>query len=74
MGGVLPRQVLHGCPWLLPKAVYVLALQGRSADCEADIRSTYTLRTKIKQEGAADALAKVTNFARCNTCSSSCQL
>eukprot|EP00775_Hariotina_reticulata_P010296 gene10296-10455_t len=54
-------QVLHGCPWVLPKAVYVLALQGRSGDCEGDIRSTYTLRTKVNQEGASYALAKLLN-------------
>jgi hypothetical protein len=52
-------QVLHGCPWVLPRPVFVLACKGPGASAEDDIRNTYTLRTKVKQEGAADALAKV---------------
>lgn len=52
-------QVLHGCPWVLPRPVFVLACKGPGAAAEDDIRNTYTLRTKVEQEGAADALAKL---------------
>lgn len=51
--------MLHGCPWVLPRPVFVLACKGPGAAAEDDIRNTYTLRTKVEQEGAADALAKV---------------
>jgi hypothetical protein len=61
-------QVLHGCPWVLPRPIFVLACKGPGASAEDDIRNTYTLRTKVKQEGAADALAKV----RSCTCNDTC--
>jgi hypothetical protein len=52
-------QILHGCPWVLPRPLYVLTCKGKGSDADQDIRSMYTLRTKVQQEGAADALAKL---------------
>ncbi|KAF6266784.1 hypothetical protein COO60DRAFT_1473496 [Scenedesmus sp. NREL 46B-D3] len=52
-------QILHGCPWVLPRPVFVLACKGPGASAEDDIRNTYTMRTKVKLEGAADAVAKL---------------
>jgi hypothetical protein len=70
-----PRpQILDGCPWIFPRPVYVLTLGelrpgdplasaggggGAGGDGEGLVGSTYTLRTKVTQEGAADALAQV---------------
>lgn len=55
----LHLQILDGCPWVLPRLVFVLACRSTSLDFQEDVRSMYSLRTKVKQEGAADALAKV---------------
>eukprot|EP00879_Flechtneria_rotunda_P002367 GHRR01002562.1.p1 GENE.GHRR01002562.1~~GHRR01002562.1.p1 ORF type:complete len:281 (+),score=54.76 GHRR01002562.1:112-954(+) len=52
-------QILHGCPWVLPRSVFVLACKRQGATPEDDVRNMYTLRTKVKQEGAANALAKL---------------
>jgi hypothetical protein len=62
-------QILHGCPWVLPRPVFVLACKGPGASADDDIRNTYTLRTKVKQEGAADALAKVSADKDSRCCS-----
>lgn len=60
----LNPQILHGCPWVLPRPVYVLTCKGKGSDTDQESRSMYTLRTKVKQEGAADALAKVCTSAQ----------
>lgn len=44
---------------MLPRSVFVLACKGKAASTGADVRNMYTLRTKVVQEEAADALAKV---------------
>lgn len=48
-------EVCPGCPWLLPRPVFVLAL---GADV-ADLGNTYTLPARLQQEGTANELAKV---------------
>eukprot|EP00878_Enallax_costatus_P003012 GHUV01003210.1.p2 GENE.GHUV01003210.1~~GHUV01003210.1.p2 ORF type:complete len:287 (+),score=88.52 GHUV01003210.1:1523-2383(+) len=52
-------QIMHGCPWVLPRPVFVLACKGKGANSEDNVRNMYTLRTKVVQEGAAHALAKL---------------
>ncbi|KAI8470622.1 MAG: hypothetical protein J3K34DRAFT_458749 [Monoraphidium minutum] len=75
-------QVLDGCPWLVPRPVYVLTLgelrpgsplaapaapavapdaasAGGGGGGEGLVGSTYTLRTKVVQEGASSALAEL---------------
>lgn len=52
-------QVLSGCPWVLPRPIFVLTSQQWGWQAADGIQSTYTLRTKVVQEGAADAIAKV---------------
>ncbi|KAF8072841.1 PARP16 [Scenedesmus sp. PABB004] len=55
-------EVLRGCPWVLPRPLFVLALRERGAALEDEgVRATYTLRTKVQQEGAAEALAQLLN-------------
>lgn len=53
-------QVLGGCPWLLPRPVFVLTSQDWGWQAADGIQSAYTLRVKSVQEGAADAIAQVT--------------
>lgn len=56
---LLLPQVLDGCPWPLPRPVFVLTSQQWGWQAADGIQSTYTLRVKVVQEGAADAIAKV---------------
>jgi hypothetical protein len=58
-------RVLRGCPWVLPRPLFTLACKRALAASDDDVRSAYTLRTKIAQEGAADALAKVLHLTDC---------
>jgi hypothetical protein len=51
--------VLSGCPWLVPRLVFVLTSQQWGWQAADGIQSTYTLRTKVVREGAADAIAQV---------------
>lgn len=51
--------MLNGCPWVLPRPVFVLTSQQWGWKAVDGIQSTYTLRVKVVQEGAADAIAKV---------------
>ena len=51
-------QVLEGCPWLLPRPVYVLAT-GSETHGEVEAGNTYTLRVRMAQKGAASDIAKV---------------
>lgn len=53
-------RVLTGSPWLLPRPVLVLAL--RKPDQEHPV--TFTLPTRVEQEGVAPDLAKVLKNAR----------
>lgn len=46
---------MKGCPWVLPRPVYVLAFCGE----HEGLGGTYTLRTKVEQQGASSELAKV---------------
>lgn len=49
-------EVLHGCPWVLPRPVYVLATaRNRIADAAA----TYTLRTRVERKEAEGELTRV---------------
>lgn len=52
-------QVLDGCPWVLPRPVFVLTSQQWGWKSADGIQSTYTLRVKVVKEGAADAIAQV---------------
>jgi hypothetical protein len=50
-------QVLHGCPWLLPRPVYVLCVG--TAPRTEDVGATYTLQVRVQQQGAASDIAQV---------------
>lgn len=50
------QQVLSGCPYVLPRPVFVLAQQ-RYGDPETG--GSYTLRVRMEQQGASGDLAKV---------------
>lgn len=52
-------QVLDGCPWVLPRPVFLLTSQQWGWQAADGIQSTYTLRIKVVKEGAADAIAQV---------------
>lgn len=52
-------QVLDGCPWVLPRPVFVLTSEQWGWRSEDGIQSSYTLRVKVTKEGAADAIAQV---------------
>lgn len=52
-------QVLDGCPWVLPRPVFLLTSQQWGWQAADGIQSTYTLRIKMVKEGAADAIAQV---------------
>jgi hypothetical protein len=52
-------QVLDGCPWVLPRPVFVLTSQQWGWKSADGIQSTYTLRVKVVKEGTADAIAQV---------------
>lgn len=54
-------EVLHGCPWVLPRPVFVLTSQQWGWKSADGIQSTYTLHVKVVKEGAADAIAKLLN-------------
>ncbi len=47
-------QVLHGCPWVLPRPVFVLA----HGDRDSELGGAVTLRVRVEQD-AADELAQV---------------
>jgi len=51
-------EVLEGCPWLLPRPVYVLAT-GSETHGEVEAGNTYTLRVRMAQKGAASDIAKL---------------
>lgn len=49
-------EVLHGCPWVLPRPVYVLAAARNRV---ADAGATYTLRTRVERKEAEGELTRV---------------
>lgn len=48
-------QVLHGCPWLLPKALYVLAVPQVAQPHAA----MFTLQTRVQQPQVESEMDKV---------------
>lgn len=53
-------QIMHGCPWVAPKPLYVLAARQRASDAGM----TYTLRTRISRKEAEDELSRVLKRTR----------
>lgn len=55
-------EVLEGCPWVLPRAVYVLAV----AQAGRDDPLTFTLRTRVGRKDVESELSKVLKKQRKN--------
>lgn len=53
-------KVLYGCPWVLPRPLYVLA----AAQKGSSAGSTYTLRTRISRQEEEDQLTKLLKRTR----------
>ena len=51
----LLTQVLHGCPWLMPKALHVLAVPQLAQPHAA----MFTLQTRVRQQQVESEISKV---------------